>query len=98
MIHPKLLIEVDGVHHFEDIWGGKLHKQVVKDAARNDFVSKNGVLLLRLHYLDCEGPRARQFIEAALQFSGQGGRGVMFSRKPEYQAVYGQYWNPRWEA
>lgn len=39
MLHPKLLIEVDGIHHFDGVWGGdKLQNQVVKDATRNDFV------------------------------------------------------------
>ncbi len=54
----KILIEFDGIQHFESvsIWGGEkaLKSQQKRDEIKNEFASVNNYKLIRINYLELD--------------------------------------------
>jgi len=49
----KTAIEIDGISHFEPIWGSdKLHKQQSADAIKQGLILANGYVMIRIRQLD----------------------------------------------
>jgi very-short-patch-repair endonuclease len=49
----KTAIEIDGISHFEPIWGmDKLNKQQSADATKQGLILANGYVMIRIHQLD----------------------------------------------
>lgn len=55
LINEDILIEYDGIQHFEPIYGDvALKKQQLNDSIKNDFVKNNNLKLVRIKYTDFE--------------------------------------------